>query len=226
MDGVWIPLALSLKVAGLATLINLVLGVGAGFAFSRLRFPGRDFADALLTLPMVMPPTVLGYYLLTLLGVRSALGAWLLENFGIRLIFTWWAAVIAAAVMSFPLVFKAARAAFESVDPRPEDAARTLGLTGPAVFFRVSLPLARRGVIAGVLLAFARSLGEFGATLMVAGSIPGETRTLSIEIYEAMQAGDDSTAAYLVAVISIVGIAVLLSVSRLAPAGPQPGGRA
>jgi len=217
MDGAWVPLALTLKVAGWATFFNLFLGVGIGYAIARWRFPGRDLVDAALTLPMVMPPTVLGYYLLVLIGSQGPIGAWLLQHFGIRLIFTWQAAVIAATVVSFPLVFKAARAAFETVDPQLEDAARLLGLSEWALFFRVSLPLAWRGILAGLLLSFARALGEFGATLMVAGSIPGKTQTLSIAVYEAVQAGQDDTANFLVAVTSITCIAVLLSAGRLVP---------
>jgi molybdate transport system permease protein len=217
MDAAWVALTLSLKVAGWATAINLLLGVGVGYALARWRFPGRDLVDAALTLPMVMPPTVLGYYLLVVIGSQGVVGAWLLEHFGIRLIFTWQAAVIAATIVSFPLVFKASRAAFETVDPQLEDAARTLGIGEMAVFFRVSLPLAWRGVLAGLLLAFARALGEFGATLMVAGSIVGKTQTLSIAVYEAVQAGQDDTANFLVAITSITCIAVLLSAGRLIP---------
>jgi molybdate transport system permease protein len=222
MDGAWVALALTLKVAGWATAINLVLGVAVGFALARARFFGRDLIDAMLTLPMVMPPTVLGYYLLVLLGSQGPIGAWLLQTFGVRLIFTWQAAVIAASVVAFPLVFKAARAAFENVDLQLEDAARTLGLSDAAVFFRVTLPLAWRGILAGVLLAFARALGEFGATLMVAGSIAGKTQTLSIAVYEAVQAGRDDTANFLVMVTSLVCITVLLAAGRLAP-GTVPG---
>lgn len=217
MSEAWVALALTLKVAGWATLLNLGLGVAVGFAMARLRFPGRDLIDAALTLPMVMPPTVLGYYLLVVIGSQGIVGAWLLEHFGIRLIFTWQAAVIAATIVAFPLVFKAARAAFENVEPQLEDAARTLGIGEWGVFFRVSLPLAWRGILAGLLLSFARALGEFGATLMVAGSIAGKTQTLSIAVYEAVQAGQDATANYLVAVTSITCIAVLLSAGRLAP---------
>jgi molybdate transport system permease protein len=217
MSTAWVALALTLKVAGWATALNLVLGVAVGWAMARRRFPGRDLLDAVLTLPMVMPPTVLGYYLLVLIGSQGVIGAWLLQQFGIRLIFTWQAAVIAATIVSFPLVFKAARAAFETVDPQYEDAARTLGISEWAIFFRVTLPLAWRGILAGLLLAFARALGEFGATLMVAGSIAGKTQTLSIAVYEAVQAGQDDTANFLVAVTSLVCIAVLLSAGRLAP---------
>ena len=217
MEGAWIALALTLKVAGWATFLNLILGVAVGFVMARRHFPGRDLVDAALTLPMVMPPTVLGYYLLVLIGSHGVIGAWLLQHFGIRLIFTWQAAVIAATIVAFPLVFKAARAAFENVDPQLEDAARTLGLSEPAIFFRISLPLAWRGILAGLLLSFARALGEFGATLMVAGSIVGKTQTLSIAVYEAVQAGQDDTANFLVAITSITCIAVLLSAGRLVP---------
>ncbi len=224
MSSAWVPLLLTLKVAGCATLVNLVLGVAAGWAMARTRFAGRELLDAALTLPMVMPPTVLGYYLLVLIGSQGVVGAFLLEHLGIRLVFTWQAAVIAASVVAFPLVFKAARAAFENVDPQQEDAARTLGLGEAGVFFRVSLPLAWRGILAGVLLAFARASGEFGATLMVAGSIPGQTQTLSIAVYEAVQAGQDDTANFLVAVTSITCLAVLLGAGRLAPGRVAPRG--
>lgn len=217
MDAAWTALFLSLKVAGWATAINLVLGIAVGYALARLRFPGRDLLDTLLTLPMVMPPTVLGYYLLVLMGRRSWLGAWLHEHFGINLIFTWQGAVIAAALVAFPLVFKPARAAFEAVDSQLEQAARVLGISELGLFFRVTLPLAWRGIMAGVLLAFARALGEFGATLMVAGSIPGKTQTLSIAVYEAVQAGQDDVANTLVLITSLVCVVALLTAGRLAP---------
>jgi molybdate transport system permease protein len=217
MDLAWSALTLSLKVAGCATALNLVAGVAVGYALARLRFPGRDVLDSLLTLPMVMPPTVLGYYLLVMLGRRGWLGMWLHDQFGINLIFTWQGAVIAASIVAFPLVFKPARAAFEAVDSQLEQAARVLGISELGIFFRVTLPLAWRGILAGVLLAFARALGEFGATLMVAGSIPGKTQTLSIAVYEAVQAGQDDVANTLVLITSAVCIAVLLAAGRLAP---------
>ena len=222
MGDAWIALALTLKVAAWATALNLVLGIAIAHAMARWSFPGRDVVDALLTLPMVMPPTVLGYYLLVLLGTHGVLGHWLLQHLGIRLIFTWQGAVIAAAVVAFPLVFKAARAAFEGVEPQLEEAARTLGIGEAAVFFRVSLPLAWRGILAGLLLSFARALGEFGATLMVAGSIPGKTQTLSIAVYEAVQAGQDDMANFLVAVTSLTCIAVLLAAGKLVPGRVAP----
>jgi len=213
----WITLALTLKVAGWATAINAVLGVAVGWLLARKRFAGREFVDAVLTLPLVLPPTVMGYYLLVVIGKRGWLGGWLQNSFGINLIFTWQGAVIAATIVAFPLILKSARTAFEAVDPQLEKAARVLGLGEWAVFFRVTLPMAWPGILAGVLLVFARSLGEFGATLMVAGSIPGRTQTLSIAVYEAVQAGQDDTANFLVVLTSIVCIVVLLAAGRLAP---------
>jgi molybdate transport system permease protein len=217
MEAAWLALSLSLKVAGWASVIDLMLGVAVGFFLARWRFPGRDLLDTLLTLPMVMPPTVLGYYLLVVIGRRGWLGGWLYQEFGINLIFTWQGAVIAASIVAFPLVFKPARAAFEAVDGQLEQAARVLGISEVAIFFRVTVPMAWHGILAGILLAFARALGEFGATLMVAGSIPGKTQTLSVAVYEAVQAGQDDTANILVLITSIVCITVLLAAGRLAP---------
>lgn len=216
MDGAWTALALTLKVAGMATAVNAVVAVAVGWWLARRPFAGREFVDAALTLPMVMPPTVLGYYLLVLLGSQGPLGGWL-QALGLRLVFTWQAAVIAAAVVSFPLVFKAARAAFESVETHFEDAGRTLGISEWGVFARVTLPLAWRGVLAGLMLGFARCMGEFGATLMVAGSIPGQTQTLAIAVYEAAQAGQDDTVNFLVALASLCSVAVLVGAVMLAP---------
>jgi molybdate transport system permease protein len=216
MDQAWIPLLLSLKVAGWATAIDVVLGVAVAFGLSRWRSSARELVDSLLTLPLVMPPTVLGYYLLVLLGRRGVIGAWL-DKFDIQLVFTWQGAVIASAVVAFPLVLKSARTAFETVDPQFERAARTLGISEAAVFFRVTLPLAARGILAGALLAFARALGEFGATLMIAGNLPGRTQTLSVAVYAAVQAGDDSTANILVIVTSVTCVVILLVAGRLLP---------
>ncbi|MDX3895978.1 molybdate ABC transporter permease subunit [Pusillimonas sp.] len=222
MAEAWIPLGLTLKVAGWATLLNLIFGVALGYLLARTRFPGRDLLDAILTLPMVMPPTVMGYYLLVLVGRNGPVGEWLMSTFGINLIFTWQGAVLAATIVAFPLTFKSARAAFEVVDPQYEQAARVLRIGELAIFFRVTLPLAWRGILAGLLLAFARAAGEFGATLMVAGSIPGKTQTLSIAVYEAVQAGQDGLANFLVLVTSLTCIVVLLVAGRLVP-GRVPG---
>ena len=217
MESAWVALSLSLKVAAWATGLNLFAGVAVGWLMARRPFPGRDLLDALLTLPMVLPPTVLGYYLLVLIGKRGWIGAWLYDTFGVTLIFTWQGAVIAATIVAFPLVLKSARAAFEAVDPQLESAARVLGLPELSVFFRVTLPLAWRGILSGVLLAFARALGEFGATLMVAGSIPGRTQTLSVAVYEAVQAGQDDVANTLVLITSVTCVAVLLAAGWLVP---------
>ena len=217
MDVAWSAFSLSLQVAGWATLLNLVLGIGVGYLLARKRFVGRDLLDTVLTLPMVMPPTVLGYYLLVLLGRNGWLGQWLQDTWGINLIFSLPGAVIAATVVAFPLVFKPARAAFEAIDGQMEDAGRVLGVSEIGIFLRITLPLAWRGILAGVLLGFARALGEFGATLMVAGSIPGKTQTLSIAVYEAVQAGQDAVANTLVLITSLVCIVVLLGAGRLAP---------
>ncbi len=210
-----VPLLLTLKVAGFATLLALVTGVAVAFVLARHQFPGRDLVDAVCTLPMVMPPTVLGYYLIVLIGRRGWIGEWIWETFGITLMFTWQGAVFAAAIVAFPLVFKAARAAFESVDRQLEGAARTLGVSEAGVFFRVTFPLAWRGVLAGTMLAFARAMGEFGATLMVAGNIPGRTQTLSLAVYDAVQAGQDDLANFLVLLTSVVCVAILFGSGKL-----------
>jgi molybdate transport system permease protein len=216
--GVLAPLALTLKVATLATAITLVLGVATAYVLARFRFPGRDALDAVLTLPLVMPPTVLGYYLLVVIGRNGFLGQWLYETFGVSLMFTWQGAVLAASVVSFPLVFKSARTALENVGANFENAARTLGASEAEVFLRVSLPLALRGILSGAMLAYARAMGEFGATLMVAGNLPGRTQTMPLAVYSAVQAGKDDLANGLVLVISLVCVAILFCTSKvLAP---------
>jgi molybdate transport system permease protein len=212
-DAALTPLALTLKVAASATLLATLFGVAAGLLLSKFRFAGRDLIDALLLLPMVMPPTVLGYYLLVVFGRKSAFGHWLEESLGIQLIFTWQGAAVAAAVVAFPLVFKAARTAFDGIGPDFENAGRTLGYTEWTLFTRITFPLAWRGIAAGSMLAFARAMGEFGATLMIAGNIPGRTQTLSIAIYEAVNAGDDTLANGLVFVASVVCVGLLVAAS-------------
>ncbi len=217
------PLWLTLEVASLATLLAGVPGVAVARALGRRRDIARDAIESILTLPLVLPPTVLGYYLLVLLGRSGALGGWLHDTFGISLIFTRQGAIIAAAVAAFPLILRAARAAFADVDPQLERAAQTLGLKPAAIFFRVSLPLAWRGIGAGVLLAFARAMGEFGATLMVAGSLPGRTQTLSIAIYNAVMAGDDATAQTLVLVSLVVALIALVLAAQILRRGARGG---
>ena len=220
LDSIYPILILTLKVAGLATLIGSVLGILIGFFLARTNFWGKNLLDTILTLPMVLPPTVLGYYLLTLIGQKSWFGQWLDATFGIRLIFTWQAAVIAATIVAFPLILKPARAAFEDVNREYEQAASMLGISPIAIFFRVTLPLAWRGILSGILLAFARALGEFGATLMVAGATQ-KTQTLSIAIYRAYNSFDYKTANYLVLLTSLVCIAILMAATFLKPRKPR-----
>ena len=210
-----VPLWLTLKVALLATLLAGVAGIGLGWYMARRRFVGHTLVDAVLMLPMVLPPTVLGYYLIVLIGRNGVLGQYLDQWFGINLMFTWQGAVLAASIVSFPLIYKAARAAFEDADPRMALAARTLGAGELEIFLRISLPLAGRGVAAGLMLAFARAMGEFGATLMIAGNLPGKTQTLSIAVYDAVQAGNDAEALWLTLLISAVCMFVLVASSRL-----------
>ena len=209
------PLLLTLKVAGLATCVTLVAGTAIAFALARYTFPGRDFLDAFLTLPLVLPPTVMGYYIIVVIGRNGFLGRWLDQAFGVSLMFTRQGAVVAASLVSLPLVLKSARAAFEGVSPDFEDAARTLGQTESSVFFRVTLPLAWRGILAGAMLAFARAMGEFGATLMVAGNLPGRTQTLSLAIYDAVQSGNDSLGMKLVLITSILCMILLVTAGKL-----------
>ena len=209
------PLWLTLKVASVATLSALLIGVALAFLLAKGRFWGREWLDAFLTLPLVLPPTVLGYYLIVLVGRNGWIGRWLHDVFGVTLMFTWQGAALAATIVSLPLVLKSARTAFEGVDQNLEKAARTLGLSETGVFFRVSFPLAWRGILAGTMLAFARAMGEFGATLMIAGNLPGKTQTLSLAVYDAVQAGNDSLAATLVLITSLVCILVIVSSGRV-----------
>jgi molybdate transport system permease protein len=210
----WFPIRLSFAVASAATLIALIAGSGLAWLLARKRFPGRNLVDALITLPLVLPPTVLGYYLLVVLGTRSSFGGFLYNHFGIRLTFTVTAAVVAATIHALPLVTKSLRAAFEGVDTQLEAAARTLGMSGKRVFFRVTLPLASRGVLAATALAFARALGDFGVTIMIAGNIPGKTQTASVAIYDAVQAGRDNEALTLAVIVSLIAVVMLYFINR------------
>ncbi len=208
------PLELSLRVASLATLISFVAATLMAWLVARKRGPLPALLDAVCTLPLVLPPTVLGYYLILLVGRRGLFGQWLADA-GISLIFSWQGAVVAATVVVFPLIYKSARAALEQVDPHLENAARTLGSSEWRVFASVSLPLAWKGIFAGLMLAFARGMGEFGATLMIAGSIPGKTQTLALAIYDAFQAGNDAQAVWLVLITSAVCVSLLMAAELL-----------
>ena len=210
----WFPLLLSLRVATLATVLVLLGGIPLAWLLARRDFPGKELLAALATLPLVLPPTVLGYYLLVALGNRSPLGQWLSQA-GIPLVFTWRGAVIAASVAAFPLLLQTARAGFESIDIRLEDMARTLGRSNLYIFWRVTLPLAWRSILAGIALTFARALGDFGATLMVAGNIPGRTQTMSVYIYDLAQANNQTEANLMVLLMTVVAVTMLLAARRL-----------
>jgi molybdate transport system permease protein len=210
----WFPLLLSLRVATLATMLVLLGGIPLAWLLARRDFPGRELLAALASLPLVLPPTVLGYYLLVALGNRSPLGQWLGQA-GIPLVFTWRGAVIAASVAAFPLLLQTARAGFESVDTRLEDMARTLGRSNLYIFWRVTLPLAWRSILAGIALTFARALGDFGATLMVAGNIPGRTQTMSVYIYDLAQANKQTEANLMVLLMTVVAVIMLIVARRL-----------
>jgi molybdate transport system permease protein len=202
-------------VAVVATLLNAILGIPLAYLLARRVFVGRSVVDLLVTLPLVLPPTVTGYYLIVLLGRRGWLGGPVYAVTGWSVTFTWYAAVIASAVMAFPLLVRTARAAIESVDRDLERAAFTLGRPEWRTALEVTLPLARNGILAGLVLAFARALGEFGATLMLAGNIPGRTTTVPLAIYTAVQTGEASDALVLAAALTAVSCTVIFVANRL-----------
>ena len=214
----WFPIILSMQVSLLATAIALFLGVGFAWLLARREFWGKEFLDGIITLPLVLPPTVLGYYLLVLLGHRSFLGKLFEAIFGSPLIFTPAAAVVAASIHALPLMVKSVRAAFEVVDSRFENAARTLGASEFRVFATITLPLAKPAIRSATVLAFARALGDFGVTLMIAGNIPHRTQTASVAIYDAVQAGRNQDALLLVVVISALTIVFLYATNKLGEA--------
>ncbi|MFL5541764.1 MAG: molybdate ABC transporter permease subunit [Longimicrobiaceae bacterium] len=209
----WSPVLLSLRVGLSALVVIFVLGTLAARAMTRRHFPGRDVVDGVLVLPLVLPPVVTGFLLLVLLGRNGPVGRFLEGAFGVRLLFTLHAAVLAAVVVAFPLMYQSAKAAFQSVDARLEDAARTLGAGEARVFLTVTLPLAWPGLVAGTVLSFARSLGEFGATVMVAGNIPGETTTVPLAIFFLADAGDLRAAGVYALVISALSMAMVVALN-------------
>jgi molybdate transport system permease protein len=204
----WFPLWLSLRVAAIATLVSVALGLWIAYLLANRRFRGKELLDTLIMLPLVLPAPVLGYYLLVLLSRSSLL-------FGVQLVFTWQAAVVASTLHAIPLLVKSARAAFEGGVRRYETAARTLGASDWRVFWRVTLPLSRRAITAASLIAFARAMGDFGATLMVAGNVPGQTQTAAIAVYDAVERGNTLAAHVLVLVLSALTISVVYAANRL-----------
>jgi molybdate transport system permease protein len=211
----WHPLWLSLEVAVIATGVSLILGLFFAWLLVNRDFRGRDILDALTTLPLALPPTVVGYYLLISIGRNSWPGRLFESLTGGPLVFTVKAAVIAATIHSIPLIVKSSRAALETIDRACERAGRSLGATEWRIFFRISLPMARRPIAAAAVLAFARALGDFGATLMVAGDIPGRTQTAAIAIYDAVESGDTATAKWLVIAISVLAASIVFVANRL-----------
>jgi molybdate transport system permease protein len=201
-------LLFTIEMAALATLAILLPGLGVAWLLARYRWRGKSIVETLVALPLVMPPVATGLILLELFGRRGPIGRWL-HAIGIDVVFTWRAVVLAMAVMSFPLLVRAARVAFETVNPRFEQIARTLGARNGRVFLTITLPLAARGIISGMLLAFARALGEFGATILVAGNIPGRTSTLSLSIYNYVQLGRDADAYRLLAYSVVIAFAAV-----------------
>ncbi len=211
----WFPLWLSLRVAALSTLISLAVGLWLAYLLANRKFRGKEILDAAITLPLVLPPTVLGYYLLIVLGRETWIGGFYESIFGQPLVFTWQAAVVAAIFHSLPLLVKWARAALESVDRSYEMAARSLGASEWRVFWKISLPLSSRSIIAATALCFVRALGDFGVTIMIAGNIPGKTQTLSVAIYDAVEGGNGDLARTLTVIISVIAIITLTLVNRM-----------
>jgi len=211
----WAPLALSYQVALTATAIIALIGIPLGAFLALKRFPGRDVLDVVLTTPMVLPPTVLGYYVLVAIGQNSFIGRAWYYLFDEPIVFTTTGAVIAAVVGSLPLVVRASRAALEDVDPQFARASRTLGAGWLRTFFAVQLPLARRGIMAGLTLGFARALGDFGVTMMVAGDLPGETQTAALAIYDAIQANKEGRAAGMIAVLTATALGAIYVANKL-----------
>ncbi len=212
---IWESLKLSLLVVSTATVLVGLIGLAFAFLLAKRDFRGKELLDACLTMPLVLPPTVTGYYLIVLFGRRGIIGGFIYDLTGWTIVFTWYGAVIAAAVVALPLMIKASRASIESVDPNYEIASYTLGKSEFETFFRITLPLAKRGIFAGLVLSFARSLGEFGATLMIAGNIPGKTQTMPLAIYEAVASGDDRRAQILAIILTAISIAAIYLTNKI-----------
>lgn len=212
---IWESLKLSLLVVGCATSIVGAAGLLVAFLLAKYEFRGKELLDAILTMPLVLPPTVTGYYLIVLFGRRGMIGEFIYDLTGWTIVFNWAGAVVAAVVVSLPLMIKAARASIESVNPDYEIASYTLGKSRPETFWRITLPLAKRGILAGLVLSFARALGEFGATLMIAGNIPGKTQTMPLAIYEAVAAGEERQAQILAVILTAISILAVYITNKL-----------
>ena len=211
----WYPLYNSIRIAAISTVVIFFLGIFAAYYVAKTPRVVKGLLDVLLTLPLVLPPTVVGYLLLRVLGPKRVIGAWVLETFGLRLTMTWWSAIFATAVVIFPLMYRTARGAFESFDETLAQAGQTLGLSNTYIFWRIRMPCCRQGILAGAVLAFARALGEYGATSMIAGYTPGKTATISTTVYQLWRTGQDSEALRWVLVNLTISAVVLLAVNLL-----------
>ena len=208
------PIIISLKVAALAVIIVICTALPLGCFMARRDFPGKDIIESFVTLPLVLPPSVIGFILLFLFGKHGPIGTLLGNWLHIQIVFTWWAAVIASAVVSFPLMYQSVKASVKGVDLNLEKAARTLGANEMRIFWTITLPLAWPGVVAGLVMSFARALGEFGATLMLAGNIPGQTQTMPLAIYFFAESGDTGTASIFVGIMTIFSFCLIFWVNR------------
>ena len=217
----WFPLLNSLRVAVISAVIVFFLGVAAAYYVAKLPRALKGALDVIFTLPLVLPPTVVGFLLLMLLGPRRVIGAWMLEHFAVKLTMQWWSAVFAVSVVAFPLMYRTARGAFESFDETLAQAGQTLGLSNPYIFWRIRMPACRQGILAGVVLAFARALGEYGATSMLAGYTPGKTATVATEVYQLWRTGNDALALRWVLVNIAISAVVLLAVNFLERRAPR-----
>ena len=211
----WYPLYNSIRIAAISTVVIFFLGIFAAYYVAKTPRVVKGLLDVLLTLPLVLPPTVVGYLLLRVLGPKRVIGAWVLETFGLRLTMTWWSAIFATAVVIFPLMYRTARGAFESFDETLAQAGRTLGLSDTYIFWRVRMPCCRQGILAGAVLSFARALGEYGATSMIAGYTPGRTATISTTVYQLWRTGNDAEAFRWVLVNLAISTVVLLCINLL-----------
>ena len=211
----WYPLYNSLRIAAVSTILIFFLGIVCAYYVAKLPRLVKGVLDVVLTLPLVLPPTVVGYFLLRLLGPKRVVGLWFLETFDVRLTMVWYSAIFASAVVAFPLMYRTARGAFESFDETLAQSAQTLGLSNTWIFWRVRMPCCKQGILAGTVLAFARALGEYGATAMIAGYTPGKTATISTTVYQLWRTGDDETAMQWVLVNLAISAVVLLTVNMM-----------
>ena len=211
----WFPLYNSLRIAAISTVVIFFAGIFAAYYIAKAPRAVKGVLDVVLTLPLVLPPTVMGYLLLRLLGPNRLIGSWVLETFGVKMVMTWWSAIFATVVVAFPLMYRTARGAFESFDETLAQAGRTLGLSNTYIFWRIRMPVCRQGILAGTVLSFARALGEYGATSMIAGYTPGRTATISTTVYQLWRTGDDALAFRWVLVNVAISAVVLLAVNML-----------